>query len=109
MTTSVVKELYNSPNGDRWVLCRIQSGRLVVSQQPNKASGGGVSEINVEVFLSQGGRGPEHQALIEALANLDDGQSSGERDALSLETAGELSRALGKAVARCWSSLPQEI
>jgi hypothetical protein len=109
MTTSVVKELYNSPNGDRWVLCRVQSGKLVVSQQPNKASGGRVSEIDVEVFLSQGGRGPEHEALIEALANLEDGQSSGERDALSLETAGELSRALGQAVARCWSSLPQEI
>jgi hypothetical protein len=109
MTTSVVKELYNSPNGDRWALCRVQSGKLVVSHQPNKASGGRASEIDVEVFLSQGGRGPEHQALIEALANLDDGQSNAERDALSLETAGELSRALGQAVARCWGSLPQEI
>ena len=109
MTTSVVKELYNSANGDRWALCRVQSGKLVVSHQPNKASGGRSSEIDVEVFLSQGGRGPEHQALIEALATLEGGQSNGERDALSFETVVKLSRALGQAVARCWSSLPQEI
>src|ERR1700730_8985324 len=107
--TSVVKELYNSPNGDRWALCRVQSGKLVVSHQPNKASGGRASEIDVEVFLSQGGQGPEHHALIEVLATLDGGQGNGERDALSFETADKLSRALGQAVARYWSSLPQEI
>jgi hypothetical protein len=109
MATSVVKELYKSPNGDRWALCRVQSGKLMVSHQPNKASGGRASEIDVEVFLSQDGRGPEHQALIEALANLDGGQSNGERDVLSVVTADKLSRALGQAVARGWSSLPQEI
>jgi hypothetical protein len=109
MTTSVVKELYNSPNGDRWALCKVQSGKLVVSHQSNKASGGRASELDVEVFVSQGGRGPEHQALIETLATLDGGQSNGERDALSFETVVKLSRALGQAVARCWSSLPQEI
>jgi hypothetical protein len=109
MATSVVKELYKSPNGDRWALCRVQSGKLMVSHQPNKASGGRSSEIDVEVFLSQDGRGPEHQALIEALANLDGGQSNGERDVLSVVTADKLSRALGQAVARGWSSLPQEI
>jgi hypothetical protein len=81
----------------------------MVSHQPNKASGGRSSEIDVEVFLSQDGRGPEHQALIEALANLDGGQSNGERDVLSVVTADKLSRALGQAVARGWSSLPQEI
>jgi|SRR4051794_37066304 len=63
MTTSVVKELYNSPNGDRWALCRDQSGKLVVSHQPNHASGGRASEIGVEAFLSQHRSGPEHQAL----------------------------------------------
>src|SRR5947209_15693237 len=109
MTTSVLKELYNSPNGDRWSLCRVQSGKLVVSHEPNKASGGRASDIDVEVFLSQGGRGPEHQALIEALANLDAEQSNGEKDALSSETADKLFRALGQAVARCWSSLLHEI
>jgi hypothetical protein len=52
---------------------------------------------------------PEHQALIEALATHDGGQSNGERDALSFETADKLSQALGQAVARCWSSLAPEI
>jgi hypothetical protein len=106
MTTSVVKELYNSPNGDRWALCRDQSGKLVVSHQPNHASGGRASEIGVEAFLSQHRSGPEHQALIEALAHLDAGQSNSETKKHSED---KLSRALGYAVARCWKNLPQGI
>jgi hypothetical protein len=110
MTVSPVKELYRSPNGDRWVLCKDTSGRLVVSHHPNKPSGGQPSEIEVEVFLSQGGQGPEHQALVEALASLEaaTGDDNSQPE-LSVETAERLSRALGQAVARCWSSLPQEI
>ena len=76
MSASPVKELYNSSNGDRWVLSKNPSGMLVVSHHPNSASGGRVSEIGVDVFLAQGGRGPERQALVEALANLDVPDSS---------------------------------
>jgi hypothetical protein len=110
MTASPVKELYKSPNGDRWVLCKDSSGRLVVTHHPNKPSGGRPSEIEVEVFLSQGGHGPEHRALVETLASL--GSATGDDKAqteLPFETAEKLSRALGQAVARCWSSLPQDI
>ena len=77
MSASPVKELYNSSNGDRWVLSKNPSGMLVVSHHPNSASGGRVSEIGVDVFLAQGGRGPERQALVEALANLDVSDSLG--------------------------------
>ena len=101
MSASLVKELYNSPNGDRWVLCRNPSGMLVVSHHPNSASGGQVSETGVNVFLSHDERGPERQALVEALASL--GSDS------SPKAAEQMSRALGQAVAQCWSSLPQEI
>ena len=102
MSASPVKELYNSSNGDRWILSKNPSGILVVSHHPNSASGGRVSEIGVDVFLAQGGRGPERQALVEALANLDVPDSSP-------KAADRLARALGQAVAQCWSSLPQEI
>ena len=71
MTASLVKELYHSPNGDRWVLNRDVSGKLIVSHHPNITSGGQVSEIEVEAFLARGGHGPEHQALVEALARVD--------------------------------------
>ena len=111
MTASLVKELYHSPNGDRWVLNRDVSGKLIVSHHPNITSGGQVSEIEVEAFLARGGHGPEHQALVEALARVDAlNRAAGDQSQeLSGEATDQLSRALGQAVARCWSSLPQEI
>jgi hypothetical protein len=71
MAASAVNELYVSPNGDRWLLARNASGELVVRHYPNRASGGTPSEFAVDVFLSRGGQGPEHQALAEALATLE--------------------------------------
>ena len=110
MPASVVKELYASPNGDRWILCRSLAGQLVVSHRPNLASGGRASEIDVDVFLSQGGQGPEHQALTAALARIANAAHAAEgEDSFSPDAADELSRALGQAVARCWSNLPQQI
>jgi hypothetical protein len=109
MTASLVKELYISPNGDRWVLCRDLSGKLVVSHHPNSASGGRVSEIAADDFLSRGGDGPEHQALVKALASLRTPDNGHGNQGLSAAATQELSRALGQAVARCWSSLPQKI
>jgi hypothetical protein len=110
MTGLVVQELYNSPNGDHWTLCRNFAGQLVVSHRPNLASGGKASEIDVAVFLSQGRHGPEHQALTEVLAKLDHRTQGNEaQDGSFLQSAEKLSRALGQAVARCWSNLPQEI
>jgi hypothetical protein len=106
MTDSPRKELYNSPNGDRWLLSKDDSGKLVVIHQPNKSSGGAQSEVGVDVFLAHGGKGPEHEALVQELASL------GLPDAhqqLSAEETEKLSRALGQAVARCWSNLPQQI
>ena len=36
-------------------------------------------------------------------------ESNESKDELSVEAANKLSRALGQAVARCWSRLPQEV
>jgi hypothetical protein len=67
---SLIKDLYYSPNGDRWALCRDAAGKLVVSHHPNEASGGQASEADVKMFVFVGGHGPEYQALREALADL---------------------------------------
>ena len=112
MTTSPLKELYNSPNGDRWILCKDMSGRLLVSHLPNDASGGRASETEVALFLSQSGHGPEQQALLEALSSLglrNAAAGISSKEELSAETIERLSRALAKAVARCWSRLPQDV
>jgi hypothetical protein len=110
MAASPIKVLYNAPNGDRWALCRDAAGKLVVSHHPNEASGGQASETDVNMFLSVGGHGPEYQALGQALADLGLGPQIPDRQGeSSVDALDKLSRALGQAVAQCWSTLPQEI
>src|SRR4051812_36672782 len=96
--TSIVRELYLSPNGDRWTLIQNSAGSLAVSHQPNPSSGGRVSETEVTNFLSQGGAGPEQQALLQVLTDL--GMHAGKEASsvsveLRAETIDDLSRALG--------------
>jgi hypothetical protein len=96
MAISLVKELYNAPNGDRWRLCRNAAGKLVVSHQPNQASGGQASETDVNLFLSFGENGPEYQALTKALADVAQRPQAHERKGqIAAETMDTLSRALG--------------
>lgn len=55
---------YTSSNGDTWVLVRDPTtGAKVVLHNANPASGGHVSQIEPERFLSESANGPEHQAL----------------------------------------------
>jgi hypothetical protein len=82
----------------------------MVSHQPNASSGGQASQTEVANFLASGSRGPEHQALLHALTEL--GMHAGHIDllpaALPQKTFDDISRALGRAVARCWGNLPQD-
>lgn len=56
--------IYESSNGDSWSLVRDPAiGTRAVMHRPNPQSGGQVSFIEVEKFLSDGANGPEHQAL----------------------------------------------
>jgi hypothetical protein len=56
--------VYESSNGDSWSLTRDPAtGARAVMHHPNPQSGGQVSFIEVEKFLSDGTNGPEHQAL----------------------------------------------
>ena len=63
MTLSV-EDFYRSSNGDRWQLIRdTTSGRSFVRHEPNLASGGRITETDVEEFLNRTGSSPENLAL----------------------------------------------
>lgn len=64
------RTLYTSSNGDTWSLCRNRQGNLVVLHEPNKASSGKPSEIDLGTFLAQGNQGPEHEALRQLIGEL---------------------------------------
>ncbi len=71
------RELYRSPNGDRWRLARDRgSGRVFVRHEPNVAPGGRASDIAVGDFLARGGHGPEHQELLRLIGTLVEGGPS---------------------------------
>ena len=60
--------IYESSNGDSWCLTRDPlTGARAVMHRPNLHSGGRVSYIEIEKFLSEGANGPEHQALRRLL------------------------------------------
>jgi hypothetical protein len=64
------RELYRSPNGDRWLLIReALSDRVLVRHEPNRPSGGKASVVEVGDFLSRG-HGPEQQALLRLIGSL---------------------------------------
>jgi hypothetical protein len=65
------RELYTSPNGDRWYLAREpETGRVFVRHKANVPSGGQVTEIDIGAFLGGGRRSPEHQALLHLIRTL---------------------------------------
>jgi hypothetical protein len=62
------KDIYRSPNGDRWRLVSdTESGQRVVRHEANPASGGYVTETDLAAFLRLAGSGPEHAALRDML------------------------------------------
>jgi hypothetical protein len=69
MNNLATKELYSSPNGDRWHLCRDASGYVVVMHQPNIPSGGRICRIELSDFLARR-HSPEQQALLHMIGSL---------------------------------------
>ena len=68
--TMNLRELYHSPNGDRWYLALDpDAGRVFVKHQANMPSGGHIAEIEIGAFLNQG-NGPEHQELLRLIGTL---------------------------------------
>lgn len=67
------RPLYSSPNGDHWLLVHeTDNGRLSIRHEPNQASGGRISHIDLGAFLSQSPQGPQHHALLRLIASLVD-------------------------------------
>ena len=65
------REVYSSPNGDRWLLCRdTDAQRVFIRHEPNEPSGGQISDLDIGTFLTRGPRNPEHQALLRLIATL---------------------------------------
>ena len=59
-----VQDFYRSSNGDRWQLVRDgETGRAFVRHEPNLASGGRITEIEIDEFLDRTGTSPENLAL----------------------------------------------
>ena len=68
---SRARVLYESANGDRWLLVREGAeGRVLVRHEPNAPSGGAASERGVGEFLARGGHGPEHAELLRLIGTL---------------------------------------
>lgn len=71
-------ELYSSPNGDKWLFCGGANKAAVIRHVPNSASGGSVTDVAVEAFLTagrSGQRGPQYDALEELLAQMASGEA----------------------------------
>ena len=65
------RQLYESPNGDRWLLARdADSDRLFVRHEANPSSGGHVTDTGIGAFLGRGGNPPEQQALLRLIGSL---------------------------------------
>jgi hypothetical protein len=63
--------LYSSPNGDQWYLAKeAEAGRVFIVHEPNTASGGRVSQIELGSFMNRSGHGPEHQELVRLIGTL---------------------------------------
>ena len=56
------REIYASPNGDRWVLVD-SPDTPQVEHRANLASGGAVTRFLLSTFLGPNNHGPEHEAL----------------------------------------------
>jgi hypothetical protein len=66
------REIYLSENGDRWLLCRDDDGRVFVLHKANVSSGGTATKIELGDFLGRGKAGAEHQALARLIGSLVD-------------------------------------
>ena len=66
------RELYSSPNGDKWFLCADTAATeiIFIRHEANVPSGGYVTELDIATFLSSGPRNPEHQALLHLIGTL---------------------------------------
>src|SRR5262245_15115193 len=77
-------QLYLSANGDTWFLVRDPAtGTAFVRHKANIPSGGQVTDIPIDAFLS-GPRNPEHEALLHLIGTLVPDTQGADTDTLGL-------------------------
>ncbi|WP_210530402.1 hypothetical protein [Rubellimicrobium arenae] len=77
------REIYSSPNGDRWSLARdTESGHVFVRHRPNIPSGGQTRDMEVGEFLMEGGSGPEKQELLRQIGSMVEDEPEGSSEAV---------------------------
>jgi hypothetical protein len=65
------RDLYRGANGDRWSLVLDDAvGRPQVLHEPNRASGGQASRIDIGDFLIRDAHGPQHAELLRLIGSL---------------------------------------
>ncbi len=65
------REFYRSSNGDRWSVIKSQGGGDVyVRHEPNEASGGRPTVVDLATFVARGADSPEGQAFQDLLLRL---------------------------------------
>jgi hypothetical protein len=65
------RELYRSANGDRWALVLDDAlDRPQILHEPNQASGGQASRIDIGDFLIRDAHGPQHAELLRLIGSL---------------------------------------
>jgi hypothetical protein len=65
------RELYRSANGDSWILVRdVLSDTPHILHEPNRASGGRSSRIEIGDFLTRDANGPQHAELLRLIGLL---------------------------------------
>ena len=78
--TVEMRELYTSPNGDRWYLAReVDPERVFIRHEPNLPSGGKSADNEIGAFLSPSGQGPQHRELLRLIGTLVERDHSSER------------------------------
>ena len=66
--TVQIDDFYRSSNGDRWrLVLDTETGHRTVRHEPNRSSGGRVTEIPMEDWLDRTGASPENAALRSLL------------------------------------------
>jgi hypothetical protein len=84
------RDLYQSSNGDRWVLeTEGASGSPVVAHYPNASSGGRATRLGVGTFLSASHHGPEHETLLRLIGSLATEESATHENESSTVIAGD--------------------
>ena len=65
------RAFYTSSNGDCWLVVKAgNDDEIFVRHEPNQASGGQASEVDIATFIAHGIGSPESKALMDLLALL---------------------------------------